>query len=131
MLTKLVDYDYYFYKYGGSSIPAPSFGGMSIRASVYINRYTYNRVNNDNLNDMVRNATCEIAELLYSQDRKKENIENNKIIASETVGSHSKNYVNNLSLIDKQILTEKELESACYRICYKHLATTGLMYRGI
>lgn len=130
MLTKLVNYEYYINDYGGSSIPGSSFENLSIRASAYVNKYTFNRINNENTNDDIKNSTCEIADLLYSQDIKKKKIEDDKMIASETVGSHSKTYVNNSSLIDKQILTESELESSCYSICYKYIASTGLMYRG-
>lgn len=130
MLTALVDYKYYKDNYGGSSIPESSFNNLTIRASAYVNKYTYNRINNGNINDDIRNGACEIADLLYSQDIKKDKIENNKIVASETVGPHSKTYVNNSGLVDKQILTERELESNCYNICYKYIASTGLMYRG-
>ena len=130
MLKELVNYNYYINNYGGSSIPGSSFFNLSVRASAYVNKYTYHRINNENINDAIRDSACEIADLLYSQDIKKEKKENNKMVASETVGPHSKTYVNNSGLIDKQILTESELESSCYNICYKHIVSTGLMYRG-
>lgn len=130
MLTELVDYDFYIDNYEGSSIPESSFKNMSIKASAYVNKNTYNRIKESNIDNNIKNCTCEIAELLYSQETKKNVIENNKVVASETVGTHSKSYVNNVALLDKQILTNSELETSCYKICYKYLATTGLMYRG-
>lgn len=130
MLTELVDYDFYIDNYEGSSIPESSFKNMSIKASAYVNKNTYNRIKESNIDDNIKNCTCEIADLLYSQDIKKLKIEDIKMVASETVGKHSKTYVNNSNLIDKQILSDSELETSCYKICYKYLVSTGLMYRG-
>lgn len=130
MLTQLIDYDYYVNNYGGSSIPESSLKNMSVRASACVNKHTYNRITEEMLDNNIKNCTCEIADLLYSQDIKKLKIEDNKMVASETVGKHSKSYVNNSNLIDKQILSESELETSCYKICYKYLVSTGLMYRG-
>lgn len=130
MLTILVDYDYYTDTYEGSSIPESSFNNLAIKASTYVNKNTFNRITKDNVDEIIKNCTCEVAELLYSQDKKKQTLTDNKIVASETVGSHSKTYVNNLSYVDKDVLTESELETNIYRICYRHLIATGLMYRG-
>ena len=130
MLTILVDYDYYTDTYEGSSIPESSFNNLAIKASVYVNKNTFNRITKDNVDEIIKNCTCEVAELLYSQDKKKQTLTDNKIVASETVGSHSKTYVNNLSYVDKDVLTESELETNIYRLCYRYLAATGLMYRG-
>lgn len=131
MLTKLVDYEYYSKNYGGSSIPESSFNNLSIRASTYVNKNTYNRINETNVSENIKNCTCEIADLLYSQEIKKNKIENDKLVASETVGKHSKSYVNNANLIEKQVLNDIELDNSCYNICYKYLASTGLMNRGV
>lgn len=130
MLTILVDYDYYTDTYEGSSIPESSFNNYAIKASTYVNKNTFNRITKDDVDEIIKNCTCEVAELLYSQDKKKQTLTDNKIVASETVGSHSKTYVNNLSYVDKDVLTESELETNIYRICYRYLIATGLMYRG-
>lgn len=129
MLTILVDYDYYIDIYEGSSIPESSFDNYALKASSYINKYTFNRIK-DKIDDFVKYCACEIAELLYSQEKNKNNIEEKQVVASETVGPHSKTYVNNSAYIDKQILTSKELENNIYKICYRYLATSGLLYRG-
>ena len=130
MLTELVDYDYYSDTYEGSSIPESSFNQMTIEASAYVNKCTFNRIDSSILDNNIKNCTCEIIELLYSQKIKKDKIENDKIVASETVGPHSKSYVNNTSMIEKNILSDVELDNKCYKICYRYLAFTGLMYRG-
>lgn len=131
MLTQLIDYDYYVNNYGGSSIPESSFNNFVIKASACVNKYTFNRITDEVIDNNIKNCACEIADLLYSQDIKKLKIEDIKMVASETVGKHSKTYVNNSNLIDKQILSDSELETSCYKICYKYLVSTGLMYRGI
>ncbi|MGM9879490.1 MAG: hypothetical protein ACI31R_05680 [Bacilli bacterium] len=132
MLTTLVDYEYYSKIYGGSSIPESSFKKEVIDASSKINYYTSNRINKDILDDNIKNTTCEIAELIYSQNQLKEKVlsSEQKEKASETVGPHSVTYINKTSYQEKKILSAEELEYQCYQICLKHLALTGLMYRG-
>ena len=132
MLTKLGDYEYYSKNYGGSSIPESSFQKKATEASSKVNYYTFNRIEKELLNDDIKNATCEIAELIYSQDKLKEIVlsEDKKIKASETVGPHSVTYINKSSSQEKKILSDSELENSCYQICIRYLANTGLMYRG-
>ena len=135
MLTNLVDYDYYSKKYGGSSIPESSFQKKQIEASRKVNYYTSNRIDNSNLDDNIRNTTCEIAELLFEQEelkaKVKQNSVENKEIASETLGPRSVSYVNKSNLQANQILSEQELEDKVYNIIYQAMAHTGLMCRCI
>ena len=130
MLTNLVDYNFYTKTYEGSSIPESSFNNFALKASTYVNKNTFNRITEEKVDNFVKYCICEVAELLYSQEKKKNTIMENKIVSSETVVPHSKTYVNNSSYIDKDILTESELEKMIYKICYRYLATTGLLYRG-
>jgi len=132
MLTEVVNYEYYYKTYGGSSIPEPSFKKLSIEATNKVNYYTRNRITTDIIDDNIRNTTCEIIELIYSQNILKEKIINNdKEKASETVGPHSVSYINKSSIQEKHILSSDELNKECYKICCMHLVNTGLMYRGI
>ena len=131
MLTELVDYDYYSDTYEGSSIPESSFNKYSLKSSTKVNHYTFNRINENNINEKIKNAVCEIAELIFNQESLVTNLENNdKEVASETVGPHSKTYVNKSGYKLQRILTKAELEKECYRICYNYVVDTGLMYRG-
>lgn len=130
-MLNLIDYEYYSKTYGGSSIPESSFNEYSLKASSKVNHYTFNRINESNINDNIRNTACEIIDLLFSQVHLIKKQVDDKIIASETVGPHSINYVNNSSSKEKRILSQEELEKECYRICYEYLASTGLMYRGV
>lgn len=131
MLTELVDYKYYTDIYGGSSIPESSFKEHSIKASSKINRYTSNRINQENIDDNIKNTACEIITLLFEQKQLKAKLNDDKSTkASETVGPHSITYVNKSNLQAQRILSDRELEQECYRICYNNLADTGLMFRG-
>ena len=93
-----------------------------------------NIIDNYNLNINSANLTkLENAKKKYENEKTSKfslNIENDKIVASETVGPHSKSYVNNANIIEKNILSDTELDNKCYKICYKYLVSTGLMYRG-
>ena len=71
-------------------------------------------------------------ELLYNQDILKSSInDDTKEVASESVGPHSKTYVNKSNLRMQQIMSKDELNNECYKMCYKRLVHTGLMYRGV
>lgn len=128
----LVDYDYYSDEYEGSSIPESSFESKAIEASSKVNHYTSNRINDTNINDDIRNTACQIAELLFEQEKIKLSVidDTNKEIASESLGPRSVSYVNKSSLKASQILNEDELENKIYKIIYQNLVHTGLMYRG-
>lgn len=134
MLTELVNYEYYSKTYGGSSIPESSFKQKAIEASSKVNFYTSNRITTNILNDLIRDTTCQIAELLFEQEKLKLSITNdndsNKEIASESLGPHSISYVNKSVLKEKQILSDKDMKKKIYNICYEKLIHTGLMFRG-
>lgn len=130
----LIDYAYYHNTYNGT-IPENSFNQKAIEASSKVNYYTYNRINNDNINDNIRNATCEVADLLYNQEQLKAKMTSssseNGDIASESLGPRSVTYVNKTSIQASQIMSDEEIDKAAYRICYRYLVTTGLMDRCI
>jgi len=131
-----IKYSDYRSKYKGILMPEDSFKNFAIKASSKINYFTFDRINIDNLNENHLNkvifATCEIAELLYEQYQLKQNQNDEKnTIASETVGPHSKTYVNKSNLQAQRILNNDQIDNECYAICLKYLSRTGLMYRGI
>lgn len=129
----LVDYDYYLDEYEGSSIPESSFESKAIEASSKVNYYTFNRINDTNINDDIRNTVCQIVKLLIEQESLKLSVTNdtNKEIASESLGPRSVSYVNKSNIRANQILNDVELENKIYKIIYQNLVHTGLMYRGV
>lgn len=124
-------YEFYSETYLGEKIPQENFEKLSLRASAEVRKNIYDRDISEYDKD-VQMATCSVAELLYEQQEIKDKIqdENNKEVASETVGPHSKSYVNKSSLLDKRILSSDEMSKNVYNECLKYLAFTGLMYRG-
>lgn len=130
MKKTFITYLEYMNDYDGKIIPQSSFDIFAKQASRKVNYYTFNRI--IEIDNNVIFAACEIAELLYEQNQLKLRLnDDNNIVASETVGPHSKTYVNKSNLQSKSILSNKELEQECYNICLRHLGSTGLMYRGI
>lgn len=135
-MLKLIEYeDYQKYidnvKDEENSVPASSFNKYCLDSCRRVIRYTSNRVNKDNITKDIRDTICQIMGLLYSQDKLIAKLNDDKVtIASETVGPHSKSYVNKTSLQEKRILSKEELDRECYKICYNNLVHTGLMFRG-
>lgn len=129
-MKELTTYNYYGSEYLGTIIPSNLFKKYNMKATSLINYFTFNRIKETD-ND-IKNACCEIAELLYQQENLYSKIINNggEQVASETVGPYSKSYVNNSNIQKERLLTKKELDRECYQICLKYLADTGLMYRG-
>lgn len=131
-MLPLVDYKYFCENYDNHSMPYPLFTNYSLKASNKINHFTFNRITEEMIDNNVRNTACELIILLAEHEKSIAELNNNKLIkTSETVGPHSINYANKTNLQFQRILNNQELDNECYKICYEHLAHTGLMYRGI
>lgn len=130
----LVDYEYYRKIYMGSSIPSALFRKKIREATNKINFYTSNRINEQIINNDIKNTICQVAELLFEQEQLRLSIndtdKSSKEIASESLGPRSITYVNKSNLRADQILSDTELKRQIYKICYENLVHTGLMFRG-
>lgn len=130
MLEEIVSYEYYKEDYKGS-IPESSFRKYSINASSYLNNFTSKRITEEIIDNNIRNCCCEVIDLLFSQENLKERLlSSDAEILSETTGSHSITLVNKSNIIEKQVLSDSELNKKIYSICYKYLFDTELLYRG-
>lgn len=116
---KYADYDFYCNDYCGSKIKtAEEFNRMAVEASAYLNQITLGRI--ETPSDEVKMATCAIADVYFNQYK----AENEKEVASESVGPHSVSYVKkSKTMIDYQ--KEKREKAMIY------LSNTGLLYRGV
>ena len=124
-----VDTTDYVSKFEGNVIPSKSFKKYAIKASSKVKYYTFGRIRE--VDDSIRNATCEIAELLFKQEEAKSKITNNtNEKASESVGPWSVTYVNKTQYQSKEIKTEKELNNCIYQICKEYL-DANLLFRGV
>ena len=125
-----VDYSYYKDTFKGDLIPKESFDKSVRDASRKLNYFTNNNIGE--VNNLIKDTTCSLAELIYeNENNKKILLENNKVIASETVGPHSINYVNKTSSQEKQIKDKNKLNRELYNTCLEYLHGTGLMCRRI
>jgi len=109
-----LDYSFYESEYGGQ-VSSEKFKPLEIQASMTVKHYTFNRVST--ASDEVKYAVCELVDYLYQLKKT-----GGKEIASESVGSHSVNYV-----VDKS----KSVESTKKEIIKRYLGHTGLLYRGV
>jgi hypothetical protein len=118
-MTNYANYAYYTDTYKGAVIDTVSFDLYARKATQEIKKYTFNRVQDDNIPDEVRMCCCELAELIFKHDKgsDKENI------ASEKVGGYSVTYA------DKNALEQKFIRRT-NTIIEDWLWDTGLLYRG-
>lgn len=102
----------------GGKMPATTFTRLSLEASMYIKKNTYNRVDKDNIPEEVQYCTCSIADKLQKIEKR-----NGK--TSESVGSWSINYRENSE-------DEKELYDTLVNYLSEVKDSEGvfLLYRG-
>lgn len=111
---------------GTESIPS-DFDNLVKRASSYINRRTFGRIDIDNIPEQVKYATCLIVNLLNKADIQKEEMGNLK---SQNIEGWSETYtapeeIDNKLEIDK----EKILEEILFEV--KGKDGNYLLYRGV
>ncbi len=83
-MTSYIDYKFYKEEYGGN-MPESSFKRLSIEASAYIKKNTFNRIDEKDIPNEVKLCTCSIAEQLKKLEKREGK-------TSESVGSWSVNY---------------------------------------
>lgn len=113
-------FDNYTKDFYGDLIPQESFSKFEYKARIELDRFTFGRLKETKiLPDEVRSCICELAEYLFKEDRKPRT----NGISSETTDGYSVTYQTEkaISVISKDL----------YQIALKHLANTGLLYRGV
>lgn len=113
-----VTYLYYVGNFGGNTIPEADFTRLELKARVFIDNITFNRLQLDNtlVTESVKNAICEIMEVKYKITN------DGGIKSAESVGNTSTTYV-----IDSTMTEDKQL----YNIAKLYLSNTDLLYRGV
>jgi len=103
----------------GGTLLEKSFKRLSLDASTYIKRHTFNRINEKNIPESVKLCTCSLVDKISK-------IEKRKGKTSESVGSWSVNYQDN-----------SEDSNETYDVLVNYLSEekdeegTYLLYRGI
>lgn len=108
------DYSFYVNEYFGEAVEEEDFRRLSDRASEYICGATggaSDRVTGSNM-VMIKKATCAIAEVLLDEEKLlRRSFSEDKVISSESVGSHSVSYGSpSLSSADVQCLAQRKKE---------------------
>lgn len=111
----LTDFGFYIENYGGELIPNDKvFDRLNVKASSFINKITFNRIDKDNVQDEIKFAICSMVDEIYNNDRI-----GNK--TTETVGNHTISYAK---------LNEKDMNAKLYNIA-KTFLPEELLYRGV
>ena len=118
-MNQYADYVFYCNDYCGYKIKTASeFNRMAIEASAYLDQITLGRICEPD--EAVKMAVCAISDVNFSQFK----YENEKEVASETVGPHSVSYV-------KKSKTKSDFQKEKLEKANLYLANTGLLYRGL
>ncbi len=121
-MVRYADFAFYMTEYGGDIIPNEQFQRVITRASAYIKAITFSRVDENNISEEVKAATCAVAEVIYKAESSTEGEKK-----SENIDGYSATYVTEQSDGETK---EKVLQKKQYAAAYPYLATTGLLYRG-
>lgn len=117
-------YQFYENTYKGTSLDMEAFDSLVLKASYELNSICHGKINDDTkakYSEEIQLATCSLLEQIYNEEQSKVD---GKEIASESVESWHRTYVNSSnSSVSSQ---SKYLDSV-----YKYLINTGLLYRGI
>lgn len=113
------DYNYYRTEYMGHVIAEVDFPRLALRASEYIDAYTWGNVAKlDVVPTEVKKAVCAIAEKLCNYNSSSTTAK----VTSESVGSYSVTY---------DTTSSKTLEQDIGLSLKLYLGNTGLLYRGL
>lgn len=103
----------------GVIIPKESFSKYEYKARLELDRFTFGRLKGlQKIPEEAKQCVCEIAEYLYNEAQK-----THSGISSESTDGYSVTYQKEKS--------SNAVNRDLYQIAVKHLAMTGLLYRGI
>lgn len=113
-----VDFPYYQESYHGTALKADEFPNAEIEAEAFVNAVTFGRIKKlDSIPDCVKNAICAAVDVLHecTESRK-------SAIRSESNDGYSITYAEAVG----------DAECTANMLCRvkRHLANTGLMYKG-
>lgn len=125
------DFTFYSVTFYGDTIPEDKFDKYATRASDFIDYLTWNKAQAMADDPAVQKCCCALAEQYMSIDALKTaasaKVTEDGIIASESVGSHSRSFRNGTEA--EQAV--QEAEKALAAIARRYLLPTGLLYRGV
>lgn len=124
------NFDYYTEKFYGVMIPEDQYNRYALEASDFIDYLTWNKAQGMAEDPSVQKCCCALAEQYMTIDATRRaaaaKVTDDGIIASESVGSHSRSFRNGAEGAQAVQEAEKELSN----IARRYLLPTGLLYRG-
>lgn len=122
-MVNYVDYTYYTEEYGGTAIPSSSFDLLARKATLYMKKFTFRRIPDDNVPDCVKLACCEMCEAITTF--------NDNQVAGKTVKSESNDGYSVTFVTEQEGQpSENALARKLYAIAQLYLAGTELMNMG-
>jgi hypothetical protein len=119
------DYAYYTGIYAGTAISSDAFAASVRRASAFIDRITYNRLNTGcPVTDAVKMATCAVADAMEASAETERAAIHSAAIKSESVDGDSTTYQSPGDI-------REALETQWAETAEQYLLFTGLMDRGL
>lgn len=121
-MTVYADSDFYTREYlsGRQAVISPAvFPYYARKASSYIDQYTFDGIDADNVPDVVKMCCCELAETLF----RLENSPSFNGVTSERVGDISRTY-------ESGEAKQQSLNVSIKNVVHAWLLNTGLLYRG-
>lgn len=119
-MNNYTDYAFYQNTYKGDLIPSDKFDYYCRKSTQYIKTNTFDRVDENDVPESVKNCCCELCDVLY----KAEQSTKANGITSEKVGEYSVSYESTQNIKENQ---QKDMMD----VLKLWLANTGLLYRGL
>ena len=125
------DYDFYSNTFYGDSVDENDWAKLATRASDFIDYITFGKAKDNAELEAVQKCCCALAEqynlIEATRTAAAAKVTSEGIIASESVGAHSRSFRNGAE--GAQAVSELEKELA--NIAKRYLLPTGLLYRGV
>ncbi len=124
----IADFTYYKTVFLGKEIAKKSFDRLERQAESYLHYITQGRVTETAEEKAIKDCVCALAE--YYQTL--EELDKQKVISSETVGSYSVSYDTSAQSVNSGMTKGgPERQKRLYAIAKQYLAWTGLLCRSV
>ena len=125
-MVSYIDLEYYQNFFSDMSVPYDSFDRIAREASLFVREITFNRIDEENITEEVKDAVCAVCEVIYKEEKELENT-NGREIKSENTDGYSVTYVTEQQdgVSRQDILWNKK-----YQAARSYLLHTGLLNRG-
>lgn len=125
-MVSYIDLEYYQNFFSDISVPYDSFERIAREASLFVREITFNRIDEENIIEEVKDAVCAVCEVIYKEEKELENT-NGREIKSENTDGYSVTYVTEQQdgVSRQDVLWNKK-----YQAARPYLLHTGLLNRG-